>query len=378
MLKDPRLGDSPQAPSTRGAAPPLLMENPEDSEEFAEKGEKVVYRGGWRLPYRSSVTRQSVPILVASGWQRVAGSSTQVQREVFVKISCFERKGDETNNYSLRLHAHQPDMNISLSKDIKTRELATILLPLFRGSVSKPVARVIEDSAKMAAASGDNDDDDDDDDLAQGIIQRSLKRFIKTGWAPRRIHLIKWLLERLRILENIKGELTLCIEPTPEEARAWIERETQRRFQILTGGKAKMELKVNMALKIQSAWRIRTAHSKMKVIREEYQEKINDEKANQIQNAWKNHVARKKLFAMGDMYRKKIEEQAAIMIQQQIRSRLARLHFRHTKDEHQREVDAAIMLQAAWRRHSAEVEYKRIYSEYQYECLLKNSAIIIQ
>ena len=147
MLKDPRLGDSPQAPSTRGAAPPLLMENPEDSEEFAEKGEKVVYRGGWRLPYRSSVTRQSVPILVASGWQRVAGSSTQVQREVFVKISCFERKGDETNNYSLRLHAHQPDMNISLSKDIKTRELATILLPLFRGSVSKPVARVIEDSA---------------------------------------------------------------------------------------------------------------------------------------------------------------------------------------------------------------------------------------
>ena len=378
MLKDPRLGDSPQAPSSHNFP---AMENPEDVENndlnLAEQGEKVVYRGGWRMPYRSAVTKQSVPILVSSqvGWQRVAGSSTQVQRPVFVKVTCFERTGNDDQGYSLRLHAHQPDMNISLSKDIKTRELATILLPLFRGSVSKPVARVIEDSAKMME---NEENDDDDDDLADGIIQRSLKRFIKTGWAPRRIHLIKWLLERLRILENIKGELTLAIEPTPEEARAWVERETQRRFSMLTGGKAKMAFKVAMVLKIQSAWRIRTAHKTMKDVKDNYQELINDQKANMIQQAWKNHVSRTLLFQMGAMYRGKMEEQAAIIMQQHMRATLARLHFRHTKDAHAREVDAAIMLQAAWRRHRAEMEYERLLKEYRYECLLKRSAIILQ
>ena len=371
MLKDSRLGDSPIAPSSRQQPP--FMENPEDAEEFADDGEKVVYRGGWRMPYRSTVTKQSVPILVASeiGWQRVAGSSTQIQREVFVKVSCFERANDP-KGYSLRLHAHQPDMNLSLSKDIRPRELATILLPLFRGSVSKPVARVIEDSAHLP------EDDDDDDELTDGIIQRSLKRFIKTGWAPRRVHLIKWLLERLRILENIQGELQLAIEPTPEEARQWIERETQRRYAMLTGGQASMDLKMDMANKIQNVWRSNAARKKVSSIKEEYQDLIDDERANMIQNAWKNHVGRKKLFQMGAMYRKKMEEQAAIMMQQQIRAKLARLHFRHTKDEHQREVDCAIMLQAAWRGHRAKVEYTRLHAEYEYECLLKNSAIIIQ
>ena len=353
-----------------------MTENPEDAEVFADEGEKVVYRGGWRMPYRSTVTRQSVPILVSSqiGWQRVAGSATQVQREVFVKVSCFESNGGDDGGYSLRLHAHQPDMNLSLSKNIKTRELATILLPLFRGSVSKPVARVIEDSAKMPEL----DDDEDEDDLSDGIIKRSLKRFIKTGWAPRRIHLIKWLLERLRILENIKGELTLAIEPTPEEARNWIERETQRRFTMLTGGKASMEIKTDMALTIQCAWRGQAARKKMKDLKDEYDELIDGEKANMIQSAWKNHVARKKLFQMGAMYRQKMEEQAAIMLQQQIRSKLAKLHFRHTKDAHQREVDAAIMLQAAWRGRHAYVEYGRLHDEYINECVIKNSVIIIQ
>ena len=379
MLKDSRLGDSPQAPSTRNIQ---FLENPEDAISNAgsdgsqeEEGEKVVYRGGWRMPYRSTVTKQSVPILTQSevGWQRVAGSSTQVQREIFVQTSCFERT-DDPKGYSLRLHVHQPDMNLSLSKDIRTRELATILLPLFRNSVSKPVARVIEDSAHLP----DGDDEDEDDDLTNGIIQRSLKRFIKTGWAPRRVHLIKWLLERLRILENIQGELTLAIEPTPEEAHAWVESETQRRFTLLTGGKASLELKTECALMIQCQWRIKKAQDDIKVIQEDYQDKIDEERANMIQNAWKNHVGRKLLFKMGDMYRKKMEEQAAIMMQQQIRAKLARLHYRHTKDAHAREVDAAIMFQAAWRGRIATTEYKRLRKEYEYECLLKNSAIIIQ
>ena len=100
MLKDSRLGDSPQAPSTRNIQ---FLENPEDAISNAgsdgsqeEEGEKVVYRGGWRMPYRSTVTKQSVPILTQSevGWQRVAGSSTQVQREIFVQTSCFERTDD--------------------------------------------------------------------------------------------------------------------------------------------------------------------------------------------------------------------------------------------------------------------------------------------
>jgi len=116
----------------------------------------------------------------------------------------------------------------------------------------------------------------------------------------------------------------------------------------------------------------------MKLVKEKYQDLIDDEKANMIQNSWKNHVGRKKLFQMGAIYRKKMEEQAAIMIQQQIRSRLAKLHFRHTKDEHQRKVDAAIMLQAAWRGARAKMEYGRLRKEYEFECLLKNSAIIIQ
>ena len=73
-------------------------------------------------------------------------------------------------------------MNISLSKSIRSRELATILLPLFRGSASKPMAQAIENAALLP------EEDDDDEGGNVSIVDRSLKRFIKTGWAPRRIH----------------------------------------------------------------------------------------------------------------------------------------------------------------------------------------------
>jgi len=60
-----------------------------------------------------------------------------------------------------------------------------------------------------------------------------------------------------------------------------------------------------------------------------------------------------------------MEKHAAVMIQQQIRSRIAKLHFHHTKDEHQREVDAAIMLQAAWRGARAYKEYTGLRTKYE-------------
>ncbi len=366
-----------------------LSNNPDDpvdplvAEELAAAepagpAEKVVYRGGWRMPLRSTVTKRSVALLVGKagpgtgggGWSRVAGSATQVQREVFVKASVFEQDVP----YALRMHVHQPDMNISLSKVVRSRELATILLPLFRNSVSKPVARAIEDSAHLP----EDDDDDDGDGGSLGIVERSLRRFIKTGWAPRRVHLVKWLLERLRILEDVRGALTLKIEPTPAEAAAWVESETRRRFKMLTGGRSALALQTAMANRIQNVWRGVLAKKRFAGIREEYDEKIANAKADAIQNAWKNHLGRRKLHRLGQAFRRKMQHEAAELIQQQVRGALARLHFRHTKDEAQRAVDAAIMIQSAWRARQSRARYAVIRAEYEQECLLKQSAIIIQ
>lgn len=361
-------------------------------EEFgvaaAGQYEKVVYRGGWRLPMRSTVTKRSVAVLTGKTgtWKRVAGSDTQIQRDVFVKVTVFEQAGGAgpgsvqigrqndsgRTKYALRMHVHQPDMNISLSKSIRSRELATILLPLFRGSVSKPVAQAIENAALLP------EEDDDDEGGNVSIVERSLKRFIKTGWAPRRIHLIKWLLERLRLNEDIDGKLVLNIEPSPEEARKWVERETRRRFKLLTGGKSSLALQHACASRVQNVWRGHVARKKFADIRDEYDDKIRDAKADMIGNAWRNHTGRKKLHRLGQAYKHRMKEQAAVVVQSQIRGALARLHFKHTKDAKKRIEDAAIMLQSAWRCRCARREHSRLKTEYEHEVLLKGSAIIIQ
>ena len=364
--------------------------------------ESVVYRGGWRLPMRSTVTRRSVSVLTgkAGTWKRVPGSSNQVQRDIFVKVTVFENPGSsggagesgengfrsgarggrsssssssESSKYELRMHIHQPDMNISLSKTVRSRELATILLPLFRGSVSKPMAQAIENAALLP-----EEDDDDGEGGSLSIVERSLKRFIKTGWAPRRIHLIKWLLERLRLNEDIEGALALNIEPTPAEARRWVEAETQRRFKLLTGGRSSLALQHACANRVQNIWRGFMARKRFANIRDEYDDKIREAKADQIGNAWRNHVGRKKLHRLGQAYKEKMKGEAAIVVQSQVRGALARLHFKHTKDANKRIEDAAIMIQSAWRCRRARREHARLKSEYEQEVLLKGSCIIIQ
>ena len=395
----------------RGGASEVRPENAgvvyEEGEPLAGEGapgpaESVVYRGGWRLPMRSTVTKRSVSVLTgkAGSWKRVPGSANQIQRDIFVKVTVFENTGavdaraesvgnsgafgggggghsspsSSSGKYELRLHVHQPDMNIAMSKSVRSRELANILLPLFRGSVSKPMAQAIENAALLP----EEDDDDDGEGGNLNIIERSLKRFIKTGWAPRRIHLIKWLLERLSVHEDIEGTLTLNIQPTPEEARRWIESETQRRFKLITGGRSSLALQHACANHVQNVWRGFMARKKFANIRDEYDDKIREAKADQIGNAWRNHVGRKKLHRLGQAYKEMLKGQAAIVVQSQVRGALARLHFKHTKDAIKRTEDAAIMIQSAWRCRRARREHARLKKEYEEEVLLKGSAIIIQ
>ena len=392
----PELDGGAAAPGEGGAA------------AAAGTSEGVVYRGGWRLPMRSTVTRRSVGVLTgpAGTWKRVPGSTNQVQRDIFVKVTVFEHAGapahagglandglidpprdprdsrsaaagssssSSSSKYELRMHVHQPDMNISLSKAIRSRELATILLPLFRGSVSKPMAQAIENAALLP-----EEDEDDGEGGSLSIVERSLKRFIKTGWAPRRIHLIKWLLERLRLNEDIEGKLTLNIEPTPAEARRWVECETQRRFKLLTGGRSSLALQHACANRVQNMWRGFMARKRFANIRDEYDDKIREAKADQIGNAWRNHVGRKKLHRLGQAYKERMKGQAAIVVQSQVRGALARLHFKHTTDANKRIEDAAIMIQSAWRCRRARREHARLKKEYEEEVLLKGSCIIIQ
>ena len=138
---------------------------------------------------RSTVTKRSVSVLTgkAGSWKRVPGSANQIQRDIFVKVTVFENTGavdaraesvgnsgafgggggasspsSSSGKYELRLHVHQPDMNIAMSKSVRVHELANILLPLFRGSVSKPMAQAIENAALLP--------EEDDDDDGEGAI----------------------------------------------------------------------------------------------------------------------------------------------------------------------------------------------------------------
>ena len=134
------------------------------------------------------VTKRSVAVMTgkAGSWRRVPGSTNQIQRDVFVKVTVFEDPGrldiggrDESNihsfeagrsssssstgKYELRLHIHQPDMNISLSKPIHSR--GRKYPPHSSGDVSKPMV-----GPKCSLLP---EDDDDDGGEHFGYIERS-------------------------------------------------------------------------------------------------------------------------------------------------------------------------------------------------------------
>ena len=96
--------------------------------------ERVIYRGGWELSYRCAVSPGTIDVLKDLGWEVV--SDKAVQRLVFVQITVYERWEP---SYQFRLHAQQPDMNVSVDYVLSAHDLAAIMLPLFKGKSSKHV-----------------------------------------------------------------------------------------------------------------------------------------------------------------------------------------------------------------------------------------------
>ena len=320
--------------------------------------ERVIYRGGWELSYRCAVSPSTIDVLKDLGWEVVTDKA--VQRLVFVQITVYERWEP---SYQFRLHAQQPDMNVSVDYVLSAHDLAAIMLPLFKGKSSKHVENALEASAFITP-----------DDNGNGIVNRALRKWAAEGWAPRRAYLIDWLLQRLRILEDNNGEVKLQLEPTQEQSVAWIEKETRRRFDALMGNK-EMLMRNAKATQVQAIMRGHLARAEVKRIHEKYDQQIQDENARMIQSVWKNHVGRKQLHRLYKCYTEEMKEQAAIMIQQQVRGTLARLEFRHTKDQQKKEEDAARMLQAAWRGKAARNKYTKIKNKR--DAMLREKAAIV-
>eukprot|EP00944_MAST-04C_sp_MAST-4C-sp1_P009299 g9299.t1 len=320
--------------------------------------ERVIYRGGWELSYRCAVSPGTIDVLKDLGWEVV--SDKAVQRLVFVQITVYERWEP---SYQFRLHAQQPDMNVSVDYVLSAHDLAAIMLPLFKGKSSKHVENALESSSFIPQDSNGND-----------IVNRALRRWAAEGWAPRRAYLIDWLLQRLRILEDNQGTVKLQLEPTQEQSQQWIEKETRRRFDALMGNK-EMLMRNAKATEIQAIIRGHLARAEVKRIHEKYDQQLRDEKARMIQSTWKNHVGRKQLHRLYKCYMEEMKKQAAIIIQQQVRGTLARLEFRHTKDRMKKEEDAARMLQAAWRGKAARMKYQEIKDKR--DAMLREKAAII-
>jgi hypothetical protein len=326
----------------------------------AKLKEKVVYRGGWEMSYRCAVSSATVDVLKDLGWEVV--SDKAVQRLVFVQVTVYEKWEP---GYQLRLHAQQPDMNVSVDYVLGAHDLAQVMLPLFKGKSSRPVENALAASSFLPP-----------DENGNSIVNRSLRKWAAQGWAPRRGYLIDWLLQRLRILEDYTGEVKLQLEPTEEQSLEWIERETKRRFDALMGNKDLL-LRNAKATEIQSIMRGHLARKKVQEIHDHFDHQIKDEKARMIQNVWKNHTGRRQLHRLYLGFTAQMQEQSVIMIQSQIRGSLARLHFKHTKDQQAKEEDAARMLQAAWRGFKARQEYDRLKKERD-EMLRNKAAVILQ
>lgn len=322
--------------------------------------EKVVYRGGWEMSYRCAVSASTVDVLKELGWEVV--SDKAVQRLVFVQVTVHERWEP---SYQLRLHAQQPDMNVSVDYILGAHDLAQVMLPLFKGKSSKPA------ESALAAASFLPQDEN-----GNSIVNRSLRKWAAEGWAPRREYLIDWLLQRLRILEDYTGTVKLQLEPTAEQSVEWIERETKRRFDALMGNKDLL-IRNARATEIQAIMRGHLARAEVKRIHAEMDGQIMDEKARMIQQTWKNHIGRKQIHRLYVCFTEELKTQSAIMIQQQIRGSLARLHFRNTKNAKEKEELAARMLQANYRGFIARKEYKRL-KKARDDMLREKAAIVLQ
>ena len=269
--------------------------------------ERVIYRGGWELSYRCAVSPGTIDVLKDLGWEVV--SDKAVQRLVFVQITVYERWEP---SYQFRLHAQQPDMNVSVDYVLSAHDLAAIMLPLFKGKSSKHVENALESSSFIPQDNNGND-----------IVNRALRRWAADGWAPRRAYLIDWLLQRLRILEDNQGIVKLQLEPTQEQSKQWIEKETRRRFDALMGNK-EMLMRNAKATEIQAIMRGHLARAEVKRIHEKYDQQLRDEKARMIQSTWKNHVGRKQLHRLYKCYMEEMKKQAAIIIQQFVAAKDAR------------------------------------------------------
>ena len=127
---------------------------------------------------------------------------------------------------------------------------------------------------------------------------------------------------------------------------------------------------------VQSIFRGAAARDEFQRLRKEFNAKILSENANMIQNVWRNRAGRKRIGRLMKMYDAQLKEKSAIIIQQQARGQLARWHFKHASKE-AKELDAAIMIQSAWRARRGRKEYAAILAERQAK-IEEAAAIVVQ
>jgi hypothetical protein len=95
----------------------------------------------------------------------------------------------------------------------------------------------------------------------------------------------------------------------------------------------------------------------------EYDIKISYEKANQIQYAWRNRVGRNQLRALKECYDVQLKESSAKICQQHIRGKLARMNYKVSKNQKEREISMAIRIQSNWRASKERKNYSQIQLE---------------
>ena len=84
-------------------------------------------------------------------------------------------------------------------------------------------------------------------------------------------------------MEDNQGIVKLQLEPTQEQSKQWIEKETRRRFDALMGNK-EMLMRNAKATEIQAIIRGHLARAEVKRIHEKYDQQLRDEKARMIQS----------------------------------------------------------------------------------------------
>ena len=199
----------------------------------------------------------------------------------------------------MRFHILEPQEEVICDMVFGPKDLNTALHGLFREKVNeltKPGEVSADDlgggggqsaAVAFAAAAATGNDP----------MDVAFKTWVATGEAPPRKAIVSFLLQRMRLYEDLDGNVEIRLMRSPTEAMAWLKGEAKRREEALKAARDSAKREV-AAIKIQCFVRVFEAKSVARALQRaaELEAGKRDASATKIQNAFRSKLARKELI----------------------------------------------------------------------------------